>query len=94
MLNEDNIEDFIRRNKNKFNVYRPPDSHLEKFLFKLNYKIKYVMSIVPYLFRVAIATAIIFAASVLVWNNYIRKDRNEITLKNKISLVINKIRPS
>jgi hypothetical protein len=91
MHNEDSIENFIRKNKDKFDVYRPPDSHMEKFLFKINNRIRYFISIVPYLIRVGIATVIIFVASVIIWNNYIRKDRHEITLKNKISLVINRI---
>jgi hypothetical protein len=90
-LNEDNIEIFIRENKDKFGIYRPPDSHLEKFLFKLHYRLRHIISIVPYLIRVTIATIIIFLASILIWNNYIRKDRNEVTLRNKISLVIHKI---
>jgi hypothetical protein len=91
MLNEDTIEKFIRENKDKFGVYRPPDSHLEKFLFKLNYRIRHLINIVPYLIRVAIATVIIFSASIIIWNGFIRKDRHDITLINKISIVINKI---
>jgi hypothetical protein len=91
-LNEDSIESFIRSNKDKFGVYRPPDNHAEKFLFKLNYQIRKIISIVPYLIRVAVATIIIFIASISVWDNFLRKDRNEITLRNKISLVINKIK--
>jgi len=91
MLNEDTIETFIRKNKDEFDVYRPPDSHLEKFLLRINYRIKHLVSIVPYLIRVAITMIIIFLGSIIIWNNYIRKDRHEITLKNKISLVINKI---
>lgn len=89
--NEDNIEKFIRENKDKFGVYHPPDNHMEKFLFKLNYRLRNIISIVPYLIKVAIVTIIIFASSIIVWNNYIRKDRREITLRNKISLVIDKI---
>jgi len=91
MLNEDTIENFILENKDKFSVYHPTDSHLGKFLFKINYRIRHIISIVPYLIRVAIATVIIFVASIIIWNNNIRKDRSAITLKNKISLVINKI---
>jgi hypothetical protein len=90
MLNEDSIEDFIRENKDKFSVYRAPYSHLEKFLFRINYRIRLIINIVPYLIRVSVATVIIVIASIVVWNNYIRKDRHDITLKNKISLVINK----
>ena len=90
-LNEDSIESFIRENKDKFGVCHPPDSHLEKFFLKINLRIRHMVNIVPYLIRVAAATIIIFIASVLIWNNYIRKDRHEVTLGNKISLVINKI---
>jgi len=90
MLNEDTIEKFIRENKDKFSVYRLPD-HLEKFLFKLNYRIRHIISIVPYLTRVAVATVIIFLASILIWNNYIRKDRHVVNLRTKITLVIHKI---
>ena len=90
MLNEDTIENFIIKNKDKFSVYRPPDNHLEKFLFKINYRIRHIINIVPYLIRVAIGTVTIFVASIIIWNNYIRKDRHEITLRNKIQLVINK----
>jgi hypothetical protein len=88
MLNEDTIENFIIENKDKFSVYHPPDSHLEKFLFKINYRIRHIINIVPYLIRVAIGTVTIFVASIIIWNNYIRKDRHEITLRNKIQLVI------
>lgn len=91
MLNMDSIENYIREHKDEFDVYRPPESHLDRFLFKINYRIRYMISIVPHLIRVAIATIIIFAASIIVWNNYIRRDRAEITLKNKVTLVINRI---
>lgn len=88
---DNNIENFIRENKEKLEVYSPHESHMEIFLFKLNGRIRHFISIVPYLIRVAIATVLIFAGSIITWNNFIRKDRNEITLKNKISLVINRI---
>jgi hypothetical protein len=91
---EDSIEKFIRENRDKFGNYRLPDSHMEKFLFKLNYRIRHFISIVPYLIRVAVVTVIIFAASIIIWNNYISKDRNVIILRNKISLVIDKLTKS
>jgi hypothetical protein len=89
---ENNIEKFIRDNKDKFGVYSPNDSHLDTFLSKLNSRIKNIINIAPYLVRVAIATVLIFTSSILVWNNYIRKDRHQISLGNKISLVIEKIK--
>jgi hypothetical protein len=91
MYNEDTIETFIRENKDKFGIYRPSESHLEKFLFKINSRIRRFINIVPYLVRVTIATILIFAASITIWNEYIRKDRHIVTFKNKISLIIKKI---
>ena len=91
ILDEDNIENFIRENKDKFAIQRPPEGHLDKFFFKLNYRIRHMINIVPYLVRVAIATLIIFTASVFIWNNYLRKDRHEITLGNKITMIIDRI---
>jgi hypothetical protein len=87
-LNEKNIENFIRKNKDIFGDNRLPDNHLERFMFKLNNSIKNIISIVPYLIKVTIATIIIFIASIIIWNNYIRKDRHDITLRNKISLIV------
>ena len=89
-LTEKNIENFIRKNKDKFGDYRLPDNDLERFMYKLNKRIRNIISIVPHLIIVAIATVIIFAASIIIWNNYIRKDRHEITLSSKISLFVNK----
>lgn len=91
MYNEDSIERFIRQNKEKFGVYHPPEDHMEKFLFKIKYRIRYIISIVPYLIKLGIASILIFTASIIVWNNYIRKDRYDISLKNKITLVVKKI---
>jgi hypothetical protein len=88
MTNNDNIEKFIRENRDKIGVDQPQDIHMEKFLIKLNNRILHIISIVPYLIRVAISTVLIFAVSILIWNNYIRKDRHEITLRNKITSVI------
>ena len=85
---EDRLEKFIRENRDEFNASAPPDKHLDKFLVRLNRRIRHMINIVPYLIRVAVATIIIFTASVIVWNNFIRKDRNAITLKDKISLEI------
>jgi hypothetical protein len=91
-LTEDTVETFIRKNRDKFEVYRPPENHLDKFWFKLNFRIREVISIVPYLIRVSVATVLIFIASIIIWNNFIRKDRNEISLGEKISLAVNKIK--
>jgi hypothetical protein len=92
VFNENNIEKFIRENRDKFGAYSPTDRHLDTFLSKLNSRIKNIISIAPYIVRVAVATVLIFAASILVWNNYIRKDRYQVSLGNKISLIVEKIK--
>jgi hypothetical protein len=85
-FNQDRIEKFIRENKDEFGTKIPPGNHMEKFLARLNARIRHYINIVPYLIRVAAATVLIFLASVIVWNNFIRNDRNAISLKDKISL--------
>jgi hypothetical protein len=92
--NDDIIEAFIRENRDKFSVYLPSEGHMEKFLSRINLGIRHIISIVPYLIRVAICMVIIFMASIIIWNNYIRKDRNEITLRNKLSVIIERIKTS
>jgi hypothetical protein len=83
---QDRIEQFIRENRDKFGDNTPPESHMGKFLFKLNNRIRHIISIVPYLIKVAVVTIVISLASVIIWNNFIRKDRNAISLRDKISL--------
>ena len=87
----DIIESFIRENKEKFEAEGPPENHMDRFLLKLNQRIRHIINIVPYLVKVAVATVLIFAVSIIGWNNFIRKDRHEISLKNKTSIVINRI---
>jgi hypothetical protein len=89
-FNHDTIEKFIFENKDEFETYSPPENHLDRFLFKLNFRIRHFISIVPYLIKVAVATVVIFIASVVVWNNYIRRDRHEISLRDKITLIVSK----
>ena len=83
-LDENKIENFIIENKNKFSDDIPPNDHEEKFLFRLKLKVRKYINILPYLIKVLIATIIIFIASIIIWNNYLRKDRNVVNLKQKI----------
>jgi hypothetical protein len=88
MINSDSIEKFIRENRDKFGTYPPPEKHWDRFLLKLNLRLRHIISIVPYLMRVAVFTVIIFTGSVIIWNSFIRKDRNEIKLRDKIEGII------
>ena len=72
---EDIIESFILENRDKFEAQGPPEDHTERFLMKLNRQIRHIISILPYLIRVAVATVLIFTASIIIWNNFIRRDR-------------------
>ena len=91
-IDEDILEEFIRKNKDELSDCQPSDRHLENFLYKFNLRIRHFISIVPYLIKVVVVTIIIFSASIIVWNNYLRKDRNQITLKDKITLTINRLK--
>jgi hypothetical protein len=88
---EDPIEKFIRENKDEFGNYAPHENHMGKFLTKLNQRIRHIINIVPYLIKVAVATILIFTLSVIVWNNFLRRDREVLTLKYKIVLIIDRI---
>lgn len=87
-LSEHHIEDFIRKHKNDFDNDNLNDDHEKKFMNKLYKRFKRIVSIVPYLIRVFIITIIVFVISLWLWNSYIRKDRHDITLKQKIENIL------
>ena len=75
------LEDFIRKNKDKFEVYPPKENHSEIFLVRLQERLhKIYISIVPHLIKVAITTVIVFVISLFVWNGWIRSDRDQKSL--------------
>lgn len=90
MSSEDYIEKFIRENRDKFTVYSPPENHMKKFLLMLNLRLWNTINIVPHLWKVAILTILIFLASIFVWNNYIRQDREYMTLRVKFYNMVDK----
>ncbi len=91
MKDEDFIERIIRENKDKFTVYNPPENHFNRFWLRMNLRLRHAISIVPYLAKVAIITIVIFIASLIIWNNYIRWDREYVPLKFKIYGLIDKV---
>ena len=78
---EEELERFIRENKDKFDIYRPRPGHQEYFLNKLIKKFKEVISIVPYLVKVGIVTLLIFIFSFFVWKIYICPPLTKISFK-------------
>jgi len=91
MPEEDYIEKFIRENRDKFVVYNPPKSHKQRFLLRLNLRIRHAISIVPHMLKVGFITVLIFVSSVIIWNNFIRKDREYMTLRAKFYVMVDKI---
>jgi hypothetical protein len=67
-ITEDKLEEFIRRNKDEFNVYRPEEKHEGKFLVKLTFKLRrVVINIAPYLVKVCVGVVAIWAISLALW---------------------------
>jgi hypothetical protein len=85
------IEDIMVENRYIINDKLPSPNHEEKFLSKLQRRFRKLISIVPYLLWVLLVTILINIIGIIVWNNFIRKDRHEITLKEKVTNIINKI---
>ena len=80
-LPEEELERFIRDNKDKFDIYEPESDHNQHFLKKLIKKFKEVINIVPYLVKVGLATLLIFILSFLIWRTYICPPLTRISLK-------------
>lgn len=87
-FDEDSIEKFIRDNKDRFDKCDPSLYHSNHFLSKLHRKFKKLVNIVPYLVRVFIFWILVVVLSIWAWNSWIRKDRHEVTLKQKIENII------
>jgi hypothetical protein len=67
-LNDENLENFIRNNKDKFDDYRPTRNHKNIFLAKLSLKLRQVfINIAPYLIKLSIAIVIIWGISIALW---------------------------
>jgi hypothetical protein len=85
--NEENIEVFIKENKEKFNVYDPSVYHIDHFLLMLVNRFKKFISIVPYLIKVSIVTVIVFTISIWLWFSYVRYEKHVVKLKDKVENV-------
>ena len=88
-INPEELDEFIRKNRGAFNDdCSPDDNHFNRFLFKLRIRPKHFVSIVSHLIKLTIVIIMAFIFSIAIWNNFIRKDRYEITLKQKVVNVI------
>jgi hypothetical protein len=80
-LEEEELEKFIRDNKDKFDIYEPEFHHNQHFLNKLINKFKEVINIVPYLVKAGLVTILIFILSFLIWRTYMCPPLTRISLK-------------
>jgi len=78
---EDELEKFIRDNKDKFDKYPLNQDHAQNFLKKLAYKFKEVIDIMPYLVKVGIVTILIFILSFFIWKAYFCPPLTHISFK-------------
>lgn len=80
-LDEEELEKFIRDNKDSFDIYEPESDHNQHFLNKLLNKFKEVINIVPYLVKVGLATILVFIISFFLWRNYICPPLTRVSFK-------------
>jgi len=84
-MTEDEIFDFIRKNKDKFDVFSPESKHEDKFLRKLGKVIREtVISIVPYLIKVIVVAVIFWVIGIFSWNIYLNPKKDQMPL-SKVS---------
>jgi hypothetical protein len=62
----------------------PSENHEEKFLKKLQSRAKRFIDLTPYFVKVAIATILIFSASIFVWYSFMRPDKSKTVFQNII----------
>ena len=82
---DEELEKFIRENRDKLIKSKPTAGHEIKFMTKLQLRVKSFIDLTPYFIKVAIITIIIFIASSLIWNNFIRKDKNKPVYQNIVN---------
>jgi hypothetical protein len=79
---EEELEKFIKENRDLILKGKPTAGHEIKFMTKLQLRVKNFIDLTPYLVKVAIVTVIIFIASSLIWYNFFRIDKNKPIIEN------------
>jgi hypothetical protein len=81
---EEDLEKFIKENRDKLIKSKPTAAHEIKFMTKLQLRVKSFIDLTPYLVKVAIVTIIVFLCSMFVWYSFMRPDKNKPIIKNII----------
>ena len=77
------LEEIIKTDKEIWNSEEPPEGHFERFSVKLELRksaAKKTESIVPYLFRAAVITALVTLSSLWTWERFVKQDSKRMTL--------------
>jgi len=82
--NEEELEKFIKENKDLLVKGKPPEGHEIKFMTKLQLRVRNFIDLTPYIVKVAIVTIIIFVASSLIWYSFLRPDKSKPIIENVI----------
>jgi hypothetical protein len=68
----DKLFEYIREHREELDTYLPEPKHEEKFLDKLGKSIKKAMiSIVPYIIKAAIITAVVWVVTFIIWRIFL-----------------------
>jgi hypothetical protein len=82
---EEDLEKFIKENRDLILKGKPTEGHEIKFMTKLQLRVKSFIDLTPYLVKVAIVTIIVFLCSMFVWYNFIRKDKTKPIYENIVN---------
>ena len=81
---DEELEKFIKENREKLIQNKPTAGHDVKFLTKLQLRIKSIVDLTPYFVKVAIITIIIFLCSIFIWYSFMRPDKSKPIIENII----------
>ena len=67
-LTEEKLEEFIKKNKSEFNIYKPTKNHDKRFMALLMIRLRRAfINIAPYLIKVCVAVVAIWSLSWALW---------------------------
>ena len=81
-IDEEKLRKYAREFRDEFG--EPSDGHEEKFLTKLQSRVKKFIDLTPYLVKVAIVTIVIFVSSMFIWYSFMRPDPSKTVIENII----------
>jgi hypothetical protein len=80
-MTEEELFDFMRKNRDKFDVFTPEPNHEEKFLRKLGRVIREtVVNIVPYLLKVTVIAIVFWICGIIAWDIYLNPKKDQMSL--------------